>query len=149
LLAKLGFFDGAIHHVANNFNFGGQRHLKHFISFSENRDTAVRYAHGSGATSVYVESVNNSCMYVDMTGPLVGGSFESECWMYTEHIILQSKDNSQRDQEWLILVLDLIPEQKGLPPSSSGLVSHGDPLSIEFFIQPEYLDLGGSAFMDM
>lgn len=186
LLAKLGLFDAAIHHVANNFNIQGKRHLKHFISFSEDRETAIKYAHGISAPPEYIEEVSIAGYYRDITSELTAGGYDFENdWPDIEHLIVsidddgavpiqagfsygliktyncgnskilllnsanyfdlqvtrmgrhvtddvkQAAENATRDKEWLVLVLDLIPDQPHAPPSASGIVRHGDPLTIE------------------
>ncbi|OFZ28338.1 MAG: hypothetical protein A2622_04345 [Bdellovibrionales bacterium RIFCSPHIGHO2_01_FULL_40_29] len=199
LLAKLGFFDAAVVHVASDFNFNGQRHLKHFISFSEDRNTALSYAHGSGSTAEYKNEVEERLYYHDLTGSLWGGTFNSEILDEADHLIatvdisggkpidpnhdigfikeynegkskilalkayayfelqksrmghhvtqgvLDSAENSRRDKEWLLLVLDLIPDQPDIPASSSGIVKHGDPLTIEICIDPMNSSIGNDA----
>jgi hypothetical protein len=200
LLARLGFFDAAISHIASNFNLQGKRHLKHFISFSEDKAIAQKYAYGITAPQDYIQEISVSSYYRDITSELTSGSFNFENeWSNIEHIIVsidsngsipiqsgfdygfirsynngnskilllnsfkyfeiqkvrmgnyvtadveRAAENSARDKEWLVLVLDLIPNQPGVPASSSGLIKHGDPLTIEICIDPANESYGSSS----
>ncbi len=49
-------------------------------------------------------------------------------------------NNAQTDKEWLVLSLDLIPPQNSVPASSSGLIKHGNTLSVEFYVNHEWLE---------
>jgi hypothetical protein len=198
-IAQKGFFDMSVLHVAKDFKIGETHHLKHFISFSEDLDTARSYAHGSKAPQEYKEEVESRLNYEDITSTLVAGAYNFSLFDHYDHMIVtldlsggkptdqnfdlgvikeynngnskilalkayeyfslqikrmgkyvteevkQAAQYSKNDLEWLVLVLDLIPPQAGVPRSSSGLVCHGEPLTIKVCFDPIDSSTGDSA----
>lgn len=47
--------------------------------------------------------------------------------------------NAQRDSEWLVMSLDLIPHQEGFPPSVSAIIKHCDELKIVHYLEPDWI----------